>query len=407
MRVIRLTHNDISEMIRNAVHSLMNESVNEVMGSAMAEREDVIQEIVDYVVKEWEEIKANGTEPTLHDTGTFDAGGTKVSYPVEGYIILIPYKITKKIGTAKVFNLNVGIWNHLIPEKYLSYIDASYRSTDGTTHLDDEYLKYFPDEGKLDKSRVDFFVTAINSDLQVQSFYSTLYHELNHDDTKYRIKKRYNEKYPYAHQDGLDMASIFTMSKRGGDENPHIQTNSILHPDPVVEFLQDIMFNRKAKKILKKIAFVFYALWETTERNARAEAIYGDLKYLNSDRKNFRLDYPKTELCRQISELKQLINEVESLTDLSPEIWENVASIMGMNKGRHNHNAPDSNFYKAVQKRFVKRSNELLEIMYRKGMKVAELFYQRKEAAEKKAREAAEDKPGGGLFRLAKETNRN
>ena len=47
MNIIRLSRKDLSEMIRRAVNSLLNESVSETMGSIVADKEDVIEEIVD------------------------------------------------------------------------------------------------------------------------------------------------------------------------------------------------------------------------------------------------------------------------------------------------------------------------------------------------------------------------
>ena len=53
MNVIKLNRTDISEMVKRAVHSILNESVSEVMGSAMAGKEEAIQNMVDYIEKEW------------------------------------------------------------------------------------------------------------------------------------------------------------------------------------------------------------------------------------------------------------------------------------------------------------------------------------------------------------------
>jgi hypothetical protein len=43
MGVIHLTHNDINEMVRKAVRSILSETVQEVMGSSMVDKEDIIQ----------------------------------------------------------------------------------------------------------------------------------------------------------------------------------------------------------------------------------------------------------------------------------------------------------------------------------------------------------------------------
>ena len=50
------------------------------------------------------------------------------------------------------------------------------------------------------------------------------------------------------------------------------------------------------------------------------------------------------------------------------------------------------------EKRFLKRSRELLEVLYQKAMKVAALYLQRQE-------ERPQDEPGGGLERLGQLLN--
>ena len=49
MGVIHLTHKDINEMVYKAVRSILSETVQEVMGSSMVDKEDVIQDIVNYI----------------------------------------------------------------------------------------------------------------------------------------------------------------------------------------------------------------------------------------------------------------------------------------------------------------------------------------------------------------------
>ena len=68
MNVIKLNRTDISEMVKRAVHSILNESVSEVMGSAMAGKEETIQNMVDYVEKEWDRILQDKENPV--DSGT-------------------------------------------------------------------------------------------------------------------------------------------------------------------------------------------------------------------------------------------------------------------------------------------------------------------------------------------------
>ena len=159
-----------------------------------------------------------------------------------------------------------------------------------------------------------------------------------------------------------------------------------MHPDadPISAMLRDIFGDKdddKVSELKKDVSFIFYSLWETTERNARAESIYGDLQALGATRENFREIYPKTELYRQIEELKGELNKFERV-ETPGSIWSFVGSVMGMNLRGKNAwlNYPAVKRYQeAVKNRFLDRSSELLDILYKKAMKVAELYFQRHE----------------------------
>jgi hypothetical protein len=48
-------------------------------------------------------------------------------------------------------------------------------------------------------------------------------------------------------------------------------------------------------------------------------------------------------------------------------------NVRGKNKNRKN----TESFYEKVKERFITRSEQLVDILYRKAMKVAELYFQR------------------------------
>ena len=397
MPVIKLTHSDINEMVRRAVHSVLNESVKEVQGSIMAEKEDVIQEIVDYVSKRWEEIKASGEEPARRSKYTLDdKKGTHFSNKLDTYIVLIPQRLVKNLGTSDVFDINVAIEDYTIPEESLKSFGGAERATQGSSYTSPEYTRFSKTTMKVSKSRVDLYVPSVNGELQVAGFHSTLYHELNHTAGRIGIQK----KHQYLGDEELNNLNFFTATNRKGDI-PHIATSRAMHPEDdtdVMTRLGRLFGTREDEKLTeqkKEIAYVFYSIWEITERNARAEAIYGELKSMGATRENFKQIYPKTELCRQIEELKTSLDQLEQVETPS-KLWQFAGKVMNMNRRGKNLGqsyAPTKRYHEAVKQRFLKRSWELLEMLYRKAMKVAELYFQRQEERE-------QDKPGGGMERL-------
>ena len=396
MPVIKLTHNDLNEMVRRTVHSILRESVKEVQGSIMAEKEDVIQEIVDYVTRRWEQMKELNFEPQTTDRYTFDdKKGVKFSGEVKTYIILVPQKITRKLETSKEFQINIAVNDYTFPEGMAQYFTKNERGTEGTSYAGPEFNKFIKTSMKVSKSRIDMYVPSLEGELQVQGFYSTLYHELNHTASRVELQKKHKD-LPDQELNGLQ---FFTASQRKGTP-PHFTTQSTMHPenDPL-GFLRDwgiLSDDPEVEELKKKISFVFYAIWEITERNARAEAIYGDLKALNATRENFKEIYPQTELYHQIQDLNEFLDELENVR-VPSKLWSYAGKVMGMN--RRGKNAcidyqANVRYHEAIKQRFLSRSRELLDMMYRKGMKVAELYFQRKEDREK-------DTPGGGADRLS------
>ena len=384
MPTIRITRNDINEMVRSAVRSIMlNESVKEVQGSIMAEKDDVIEELVNYVKDEWKRIRENGVAPSGTDTFTLnDGNGPGFKGKENIYIILIPGKITKRLGIAENFQVNVGILDYLIPKDKLDRIGRADRATEGTSYWGPEYSKFVRTTMKVTKGRIDLMVPAISGELQVTGFYSTLYHELNHSASNVELKRKHSY---ITDDDELNGLNFTTATSRKGVP-PHDIVMSTMNPDPndIMTILQGLFStpeDRAYEEQKRKMSFVFYSIWETTERNARAEAIYGDLKALGATRGNFSQVYKETELYRQINELKDMIDSFENEKTPS-KIWSYAANVMGMGRRGKNERMgykATNRYHEAVKQRFLDRSRELLDMLYRKGMKVAELYFQRTE----------------------------
>lgn len=369
MNVVKLNRNDLSEMIKRAVNSLLSESVREEMGSIVADKEGVINEIVEYIVNEWERIKREGEEPADKDSYSFNddpsKGGEVWTYP-----IIVPEEITEKLGIAEEFQLNVAIRNFTVGEDRLSYFGNSERGVEGTSYGGPDYSKFKKTKMKVTLGRIDLYVPAINGELQVRGLYSTLYHELNHNFTQLMIKIKNSDGKADSE---ISKINLFTQTKRAS-RNPHHTVQRELRPDQLRGFLQSMMYGKYVEEY-KALNFLLYALWERTERNARAEAIYGDLTALKTTRETFSADYKKTEVYHQIEQFKDLLSKVKSVPP-TENVWEYAANAINMSP-RGGKQSMGDDFHKAVKERFISRTEQLIDILYRKAMKVAELYLQK------------------------------
>ena len=367
MNVIKLNRTDISEMVRRAVRSIVNESVSEVMGSAMADKEGAIEDIVNYVKYKWAEIQEN-VKPI--DTGEFgfnDEPGQ--GGKIDKYIVMIPSQLGEKLGLADEFDINVTIMNFKFDPKFLKYFGGNERGTEGISYNGGGIFNRFNKTTfRMMNGRIDLTVPALNGELQTKDLHATLYHELNHSFTGLELKKKMST----LPDDELDQVNMTTMSQRKGN-HPHIRVQKEMSPDFTRSFLNSITYGKYAEDH-RAMNFIFYAIWEKTELNARAEAIYGDLKELHATRQNFKDLYPQTAVYRNIDELKTLLDNIKKVPS-SSNIWDYAAETMNMKPRGKLTNS----FYEKVKERFISRTEELLNTLYKKAMKVAELYFQRHE----------------------------
>ena len=368
MNVIKLNRTDISEMVRRAVRSIVNESVSEVMGSAMADKEGAIEDIVNYVKYEWARIQEENVKPDK--TGEFgfnDEPGQ--GGKIDTYIVLMPSQLGEKLGLADKFDINVTIMNFKFDPKFLKYFGGNERGTEGISYNGGGIFNRFNKTTfRMMNGRIDLTVPALNGELQTKDLHATLYHELNHSFTGLELKKKMST----LPDDELDQVNMTTMSQRKGN-HPHIRVQKEMSPDFTRSFLNSITYGKYAEDH-KAMNFIFYAIWEKTELNARAEAIYGDLKELHATRQNFKDLYPQTAVYRNIDELKTLLDNIKKVPS-SSNIWDYAAEIMNMKPRGKLTNS----FYEKVKERFISRTEELLNTLYKKAMKVAELYFQRHE----------------------------
>ena len=398
--VIKLTHNDINEMVCRAVMSILNESVDEVQGSIMADKEDVIEEIVNFIEERWELMKEHNSKPVTEGTFTYDdRKGIKFSGKLKKYVIMVPFEMTEKLGTSASFEIYAEINSYTFPEGTTKYLRKAERATDGSSYGAEEYTQFNRATCKVEKSRVDLSIPSINGELQTAGLSSTLYHELNHNASRLEIQK----KHQYLDDDELSTRNFSTMARRG-ENPPHYLTFRTMQKakqDSVPDFLKKLLGveeeSQEIREAKGEISYVFYSLWETTERNAKAEAIYGDLKAMKAKRENFKTDYQNTELHRQINELKMVLEKFEEIpvTDFWAPLWGYAGEVMGIKpRGKNTDDSimAERRLMGVIKERFIRRSKQLLKDLYKRGMKVAELYFQRREDKENAGKETIHTK---------------
>ena len=380
MRVVRLTNEDLDKMVRQVVHSLLNESINETQGVIMADNEEVIDKIVDFIQKEW--VRKQKVGPDSVQTYKNKQDGHLVS--IESYLIQVSTDICDELGISDDFEMLVHVENYLLNSQDMAKFSRGDRSSRGATHFGGIYNMFSRSHMKFKHSSIELIVPAVNYELQLRGLYNVLYHELNHLETGRLVKANHQHLSDYD-LSNLDIATASRRSKYG-TRLPHFTVQDSLNPDPLSDLMADVMYGSYRDQF-DRLNNVFYALWEQTERNARAEGIYGDLKYLKPTRENFSEVFKETELCYEIEILHKYVNGLEKVPTDTREgmgIWNYAASVMNMQELPTRQKGRD--FFEEVRSRFVKRSRELIDEMYRKAMKIAELYFTRMEAREKAGR---------------------
>ena len=367
MGIIRLTESDLRKMVRVAVNSVLNESVNEVMGSAMADKEDAINGIVEHIEKWWYRNLENGTlDSYLEDNGTFKFKGEDDGGFIEIYKIALPRRVLTGLDLAENYDFIVRVKNYTFPEKYMKHIGFNERGTEGETFFAPEHLRLEKTTMKFKGARIELSIPAINGELQVPGIYNTLYHELNHTASNLEIGKKTGE--------GHNMFTATSKKPLSTGVNQHSTVGTNMNRDSFRDFLNRMRYGDDYETF-QAINYLFYSIWEITERNARAEGMYGDLKALESEgerptRKNFKELYPRTTVYNVIEQSKGLLKQAESLDSYS-QIWDYVAMVLGIEDSKRGQNR------EAVKARFVNRTRDLIEQLYRKAMKVAALYFDR------------------------------
>ena len=358
MGVVCLTENDLRKMVQSTVSRVLCESADEVRGSMMAEKENEIGELVKYISQWYEQAKTG----TPHKTGSFRLPGTgEDSGIAKVYEFIVPTSLSAKLGISDNFEIFIHIIDYTVPKQYLGYFGFNERETTGRSFGGPDFTKFNKTTIKFEQSLIDLVVPSINGELQLRGLYATLYHELNHAGTTLNISKKAFAK-GYDDMIGKSLPDAANKRSRGECRHGKIQI-SLSPPNPATKFIHQFNYGPDYEKF-RAANFLLYSLWETTELNALAEEMYGELQHANITEDQFEEFYKGSSLCHAIKQSRELLNNVMEADDDS-SIWNYIGyMIHEKSRGR-------------AKKRFAYWTSELIKKLYKKGMRIAKLYFDR------------------------------
>ena len=369
MGVVKLTESDLHRLIRNTVENILRESTDEKSGSAMENKENEIEAIVTYIRNMW---AVRGSADQEGPIMFADDEGNRGTGYMKSYLFSIPPALTAQLGIAENFVMQAVVNDIIFDEQYQHFIGYNETRVGGTSYGNPEdYLVPLRKDTEIvfKNSRIDLEIPAINGKLQVPGIYSTLYHELNHSFTNLMSAK-------HGKIDdngvGVGMYDAQRRDKQGKYPAFDVHQNMIrssMQTDPFGALHQQMLYG-PYKEAFHKINYLIYSLWEITERNARVEQMYGDLQALKATRANFQEIYPQTEVYHRLQEYEGMLQAAEAVP-VDTNVWAYVAQIIHeKSRGR-------------AKKRFISRTRQLMDILYKKSMKVARYYFDKHEGPEK------------------------
>lgn len=355
MGVIRLTESDIHNLVKATVRRLV-ESADEAKGVSMADKEDVIEEIVQCIKDWWE----NERETYCVGVNDFQAEihGEPIVGKYKNYMFFPPRELTAKLGIAEDHTFNVQVAEYLIDKKYEQYVQ---KSVNGRTTYSPDDIKLVKPQMVFKKGYLVLMICAVNGKIYYPYIYSTIYHELNHQYTNLNIGRKGHE--------GMGV-NIMTRRGTGGDNAHNTVSFHLDDSNPQSRFLQTFMYGDENLGIMKRINYIFYSLWETTERNAYTEELYGELQGNRVTRGQFDKWFPTSESGERYKQQENVILELEAVPENVP-VWRYVGNVVHeWTPGR-------------AKKRFINRSKELLNTQMKNMMRVAKYYFDRHEGQQK------------------------
>lgn len=249
--------------------------------------------------------------------------------------IKIPNELTEKIDFIKDLTLEVTITNS-------SSFNVLGNSGGGISNFEPYEDKII--DNKLSKTLIEINCYAYRGYFLKNTFYNSLYHEINHCYEAYQDLKK-NGYY-----------KRFT----GQVKKSNVKVDDIF---------DDYTDNELFRQIL-------YRLFSETEFNAIVSSVYGNLKGLDSKRENFKRDIVSTQayytynlISKNYKSLYKKIND------------NNVSKIKQLLENVGIHLNPYGNSTESYVKELSRKTNFLLKQLFKQIGKVASLYYDNKETS--------------------------
>ena len=305
-------------------------------GVAMYDFKTEIQEIVDYILKEFYESYRN----VIWQYGSITFSDEKKYNCFFGnYIsIQIPKPLTKKIEFIK----NLDIYIKILPLKEID-VDEKTQLTASLESFSRIYKKNNLNlfKNKLKRGSITCGLISFNGVLKPETISLKLYHELGHYFQDFNLQKNKNSLYQQTARDSYySNRNVFTTSK-----NPYIV----------------------------KIGKIFYTLFNKTELSQHASSIYSELVEINPNISDINKAIQQTTTYNWYKTLLEYTNELDSYP--SVDIWE--ASRMFYKTKSHPNGYENLSAY-SFKEKFIKLAIKYLNIFYRKMMNAVELYIENK-----------------------------
>lgn len=304
-RITRLAREILTEEI-NTVNLIINEK-----GVAACGYRDVIKDVVTYCQQYINENK-----------------------PQDGkWHIIIPKSYTQRFGFFKELLLIVNITDK--QKQVVNFSGGGYT-----------YMKPF-DQTKigngmfLEPQKITIEAYSDGKYLYQNTLYNSLYHELNHkiEELRWNCKKNTNNRHKDVYNQTTDIENIFK---------------------------QPLFKDEEWANLFRTI---IYRLFSTTELNALAAGVYGDLSGIQSNRGNFSNDVKRTQAWYLYEYIRDRLPAIEYL---KPEAYGKIKKrLLNTSMSFGGKNISDEDY----KRRFITVTKERLKDLYKRISRVAAYYY--------------------------------
>lgn len=298
----------LNEIITNEIQ--INNLIIEKQGVAACNYRDILRKIVDYCKAFLKKHQSNNKQ----------------------WLIEIPENYTKEFGFFKKLDIIIKIFDvNGLADKY-SGGGATYIRPFEETPIENGMF--------LEPQKIEIEGYSNRDELYEASLYNSLYHELNHkmEELRWNRTKAVNST-KYIFNQVKDLEKLRS-----------------------VPIFQD-------EEINKLFQTIIYRLFSTTEVNALAAGVFGDLEGMHSERGHFKTDIKKTQAWYLYSWIKGSIPALEYMPLKGYEIIKSRLENTAMSFGKPN--IPIETY----KKRFITIVKERLKDLYQRIGKVASYYY--------------------------------